>query len=135
MIKTRSAGGIILRENLILIASQHGTSWSLPKGHLEGEEREIDAAKREIYEETGITELQLIKKLGSYQRYKIDKFGKENKEELKTITMFLFETNQKIINPKDKENPEAKWVTKEEVLDYLSHPQDKKFYLSVKNKI
>ena len=55
MIKTRSAGGIILRENLILIASQHGTSWSLPKGHLEGEEREIDAAKREIYEETGLT--------------------------------------------------------------------------------
>ena len=88
MIKTQSAGGIILRKNSIILASQHGTSWSLPKGHIENGENEIDAAKREIYEETGITKLRLIKKLGSYQRYKLDKYGEENKNELKTIHLF-----------------------------------------------
>ncbi len=131
---TQSAGGVVVRNNLILVVNQKGTSWSLPKGHIEGENK-LQAAKREIYEESGVTNLKLIGELGSYQRYKIGYDEKEDKTEFKTIYMFLFHTDQEVLKPVDPENPEAKWIHKEKVADLLTHPKDKEFFLSVIDKI
>ncbi len=135
MIETESAGGVVERDGLILVVSQHGTSWSLPKGHLEKGEDKIDAAKREIYEESGIKDLKFIKELGSYKRYDIDKNAQENKNEMKTIFIFHFKTNQKNLKPVDPQNPKAIWVEKEKVAELLTHPKDKEFFLSNKDKI
>jgi len=63
MKKTESSGGIVESDGLILVVNQFGTSWSLPKGHIERGENRIDAAKREICEESGIKNLKLIKSL------------------------------------------------------------------------
>lgn len=134
--KTKSAGGIVLNQDgLVLVVNQYGTSWSLPKGHIEEGESEVDAAKRETLEESGIDELYLVKELGIYQRHKIDKDGNEDKSELKTIFMYLFKTKQTVLNPIDSENPEAKWVEKEKVSELLTHSKDKDFFLSVIDKI
>ena len=111
--------------------SQHGTSWSLSKGHIEKEESVIDAARREIYEESGINKLELVRELGSYQRYKISKHGGDDQSELKTIHMFFFKTDTDDLKPIDLENPEARWVAKDEVADLLTHPKDKEFFLRV----
>jgi len=125
--RTRSAGGVILNDDgLIIVVNQKRRSWSLPKGHLKEGEDDLQAAKREIYEETGIKELTLIKELGSYERYRIF-----NESELKTITMFLFKTSEKELNPIDPENPEARWVEKEKVAELLTHPKDKEFFLKI----
>ena len=132
---TQSAGGVVVKDNLILVVSQHGTSWSLPKGHIEEGEDKVQSAKREIYEETGIRDLKFVKELGSYRRYRLNENGDEDKNELKTIYMFLFKTNQEILKPVDPENPEAKWVSKDEVADLLTHEKDKKFYLRIMNVI
>ncbi len=128
-----SAGGVVLNEQeQVLVVSQHGTSWSLPKGHIEKGEDVLTAAKREIAEESGITQLEFIKELGSYQRYRINNSGEdEDKTELKTIIMFLFKTTQNILKPIDPENPEARWIEKDKVAELLSHPKDKEFYLGV----
>jgi len=135
--QTKSAGGIVINEKgeIFLIVSQHGTSWSLPKGHIEEGEDIMTAARREIYEETGIKDLEFIKELGSYQRYKIDKNGKEDFSEFKTIFMSLFRTKEKFIKPIDPENPEARWVEKDQIAELLTHPKDKEFFLSIKDKI
>ena len=135
MIKTESAGGIVLRNGFVLVVNQRGTSWSLPKGHLEKGETPIQAAKREITEESGITDLQLIKELGNYQRYRIGKNGADDRSELKTIYLFLFRTTTKILKPLDPHNPEARWVAKDKVADLLTHPKDKEFYLSVVDRL
>src|ERR1700740_1337880 len=96
MEKTYSAGGVVTNtEGKVLIVNQNGNSWSLPKGHLEPGEDSIAAAKREIYEESGIRRLQLIRELGTYERHKIGVDGGDDPLELKVITMFLFRTNQK----------------------------------------
>jgi len=136
MIRSESAGGVVINnKGFILIVNQYGTSWSLPKGHIEGGETKVDAAKREIYEESGIKDLDLIKELGDYQRFKIDKNGNEDRSEFKTIYMFLFKTSEDILKPVDPENPQAKWINKKEVVNILTHPKDKEFYLSVLNEI
>ena len=89
------------------------------------------AAKREIYEESGIRDLELIRELGSYERYKIGVNGGDDPSELKAITMFLFRTSEKSLRPVDAENPEAKWVEKAKVALLLTHEKDKEFFRGV----
>lgn len=130
--KRESAGGVVLNNNLVLIVNQHGDSWSLPKGHIELGEGKIEAAKREIYEESGLKQLEFVKELGSYQRYRIGKGGKgESKSEIKVMSFFLFKTKQKKLKPVDPNISQARWIPKEKVAGYLTHPKDKEFYLSV----
>lgn len=129
---TVSGGGIIVGpSNKIVVVSQHGNSWSLPKGHVDPGENLVEAAIRETEEEAGITSLKLIKKLGSYKRYQIARDGSENKNELKTIHIFLFSTAQTDLQPIDPDNPEARWVSADEVEALLTHPKDKAFYASI----
>lgn len=132
---TTSAGGIVLNlKGEVLVVSQHNLSWSLPKGHVEEDEDILDAAKREIYEESGVKDLTLIKPLETYQRYKIALDGGEDKTQLKIMKMFLFTTKTMDLKPIDPHNPEARWVNKENVADLLTHPKDKEFFLKWKGE-
>ncbi len=127
MLRTKTAGGVVLCQDKVLVVNQNGNSWSLPKGHLDEGEDALTAAKREIYEESGVNDLTLIKDLGTYERFKIGENGGEDQSELKVIQMFLFTTNQKNLNPIDPGNPEARWVEKSQVADLLTHEKDKEF--------
>lgn len=127
---TESAGGVVVnRRGQVLVVSQHGTSWSLPKGRIEEGEDLLTAARREIYEEAGVTQLELLKDLGSYTRYRLSATGRENRSELKTIHLFLFKTNEDELKPVDPENPQAVWVEKSDVPALLTHPKDAEFFL------
>jgi 8-oxo-dGTP pyrophosphatase MutT (NUDIX family) len=133
MMKTHSAGGVVTNsEGKVLVVSQHGTSWSLPKGHIDPGEDALVAARREIYEESGIRDLELIRELGSYERHRIGVNGGEDRSEWKIITMFLFRTSEKLLKPVDPENPEAKWVERSKVARLLTHEKDKEFFHGVK---
>src|SRR5256885_8335085 len=69
MLRTRTAGGVVVNAaGEILVVSQRGTSWSLPKGHIDPGEDALEAAKREIWEESGVSELELVRELGTYER-------------------------------------------------------------------
>ncbi len=133
MIKTHSAGGVVTNsEGKVLVVSQHGTSWSLPKGHIDPGEDALGAARREIYEESGIRDLEFVRELGSYERHKIGVNGGDDRSELKVITMFLFRTSEKLLKPVDSDNPEAKWVEKSKVARLLTHEKDREFFQRVK---
>ena len=127
--KVECAGGIIFNQkNEVAIVNQNHDSWSLPKGHIDEGETPIDAAIREIYEETGIINPTLIKKVGVYERYRIGLDGNDDLSELKRIHIFLFKSTQKILKPIDKNNPEAKWIDTKEVENYLTHREDINFF-------
>ncbi len=132
MIHTESAGGVVLNaEGRVLLVSQHGTSWSLPKGHLEAGETPLEAALREIREETGVTRLELVRPLGSYSRHRLGADGDEDLSELKTIHLFLFRTDEAELAPVDADNPEARWVERERVAGLLTHAKDREFFASI----
>ena len=127
---------VLSSEGKVLVVDQNGDSWSLPKGHPDEGETLLEAAKREITEESGIEKLKLIKRLGSYQRYRIGKNGVgEDKSELKKIHFFLFTTSQKTLKPRDRENQTAIWVNKENVATKLTHPKDSQFFNKVIGEI
>jgi 8-oxo-dGTP pyrophosphatase MutT (NUDIX family) len=87
-----SAGAIILREveGRLKIALAHhqraSKPWVLPKGHVEEGESLEQAALREIYEEAGLDDVQLIKHLGTIMRESVKRNGDV---EQKTIHLYL----------------------------------------------
>jgi 8-oxo-dGTP pyrophosphatase MutT (NUDIX family) len=132
MRKTRSAGGVVVNaDGEVLVVSQRGTSWSLPKGHIDPGESALEAARREIYVESGIRDLELIGELGTYERRKIGVNGGDDRSELKAITMFLFRTSERLLRPVDPDNPEARWVERSKVATLLTHERDKEFFRGV----
>lgn len=131
------AGGVVLNANGdVLVVSQHGDSWSLPKGHVDEGEETLAAAIREIKEESGITELVFVRELGTYERHRIGKDGiGDDLSELKQMTMYLFTTTEMDLVPEDPENPEARWVKKDQVALLLTHPKDAAFFESVQDTL
>lgn len=135
-IKHHSAGGVVINgRGQVVLVSQFGKSWSLPKGHVEEGEEVLETAKREIYEETGLTQLDFVEELGSYVRPIMIGPNKVNPNILKKLTFFLFKTSQEKLLPVDPHNPQAVWVEAEKALDLLHHQKDKEFLESVKGKI
>jgi ADP-ribose pyrophosphatase YjhB (NUDIX family) len=127
--RSTSGGGVVLnKDGDVLVVSQSGTSWSLPKGRVDAGEDPLAAAKREIYEESGVIDLAYVKELGSYERFAIGLNGGEDSSRLKTIVMFMFTTKQMLLNPVDPANPEARWVPQDQVEALLTHPKDKEFF-------
>lgn len=132
MKKTHSAGGVVLNgRGEVLVVNQNRDSWSLPKGHLDPGETALQAAQREVAEESGITELRLIRELGTYERPKIARDGGDDLSEIKILTFFLFETSQTELKPTDPHNPEARWVSKKDVEPLLTHPKDREFFRKI----
>ena len=131
---TTSAGGVVINDKgeVVVVSSKGSTFWSLPKGHVDPGEDAITAAKREIYEESGISQLEFIRELGTYERYKRGLDGNDILRERKLIVLFLFKTDEKKLEPKDPHNPEARWVKKEEVSKLLTHQKDKEFFEKIR---
>jgi ADP-ribose pyrophosphatase YjhB (NUDIX family) len=132
-----SAGGVVVGPgNKIVVVNQNGDSWSLPKGHLEENEDPEDAATREIFEESGIQDVKIIDKLGEYERTTTGYGGVgEQTDNIKHITIFLCITNQTELAPIDPNNPEAIWMSIQDVADKLTHPKDKEFFYSITPKL
>lgn len=129
--RTISAGGVVLNtKRQVLVVNQRGNSWSLPKGHLDPGEQLLDAARREIHEEAGVADVELVHYLGSYERYRIGKAGGEDRTEAKELHFFLFTSNQQRLVPVDAEHhPEARWVSPDQVAAMLTHPRDREFFI------
>lgn len=63
MKKERSAGAILFRKNKeakYLLLHYEAGHWDFPKGHIEEKETDIDTIKREVREETGIEDIQIV---------------------------------------------------------------------------
>jgi 8-oxo-dGTP pyrophosphatase MutT (NUDIX family) len=132
-----NAGGVVLNsKEEVAVVSQHGNSWSLPKGGIDPGEEALAAARREIAEETGITELQYIRDLGTYERSAIAKGGiGEDVTARRRNHFFLFTTTQMDLAPSDPVNPEARWVPIDAVAALLTHPKDKEFFVAIKDSL
>lgn len=121
----QSAGGVILRNNKVVIVAQRARTFSFPKGHINNREDPLQAAYREIYEESGLAQKDLIfiRKLETYTR----PAGGTGKP--KDLHMFLFTTDKEELMPTDKDNPEAKWVDIKETHKHLTYKEDVEFFL------
>ncbi|MBR4391635.1 MAG: NUDIX domain-containing protein [Bacteroidales bacterium] len=59
-----AAGGVVVKDGAVAVIERHGIP-DLPKGHVEEGESVVEAAVREVEEETGLTGLQVVSQLPS----------------------------------------------------------------------
>jgi len=95
--------------------------WDLPKGHIEKGEKLEDTVKREVEEETGLTDIQFIKGFKETIRY-FFKWGDKNI--LKFVTFYLAETKTKDVKISE-EHIGYKWLPYPGVIKQLTYKNAK----------
>ena len=125
--------GIILlnKNNKIFVAkridTQKGNYWQMPQGGVDLNEKLLQAAKRELEEETSIKSIELIKEFDEWLEYNLPKNllgkiwkGKYRGQKQKWFVM-KFLGNDKEINIKTKhpEFLEWKWIEIDNITDFV----------------
>jgi transcription antitermination protein NusB len=124
------AGGVIYCKTdnglkFVTILDAYG-KWTFPKGHVEAEEKIEDTAKREIGEEVGLKEIKLISKIGETD-YEVHQ--PQMPPFIKRVHFFLFESpDQPLVVEQAEEIRDAKWATKEEVLNILDYQNAREIF-------
>ena len=114
----QAAGGLVERADNKLLFIYRNNKWDLPKGGIEKKELIIDAAKREVIEETGVADIIVQNQLS--ETYHIFKKGKRFRLKktywFKMSTTFMGKTN-----PQTEEGIERiEWVPKDKIQDILN---------------
>jgi len=127
----RAAGVIIIRREgkhtffLLLeyprVSDSSDTYWDLPKGHIEKGEKELDAAKREAFEETGLKDIEVIDGFKEWIKYS---FRSEGKLITKVVTFYLASTHQEKITI-SYEHTGYIWLPYKEALAKLTYDNAK----------
>ncbi len=95
--KEITAGIVVYRKTIeglkFLLLYHRGQYWNFPKGHVELEERSLDAAIRETAEETGLkrSDIRIIPGFKEYERF----YFKKGKDTIfKVVIIYLAETRE-----------------------------------------
>ncbi len=114
-----AAGGIVQNNKKELLFIYRLEKWDLPKGKMEIGENPERCALREVEEETGVTGLQLKKKIGeTYHTY--DAFGKQF---LKTTHWFYLTCSgtQNLVPQTEEDITAIKWVATKDIKEPVAN--------------
>ena len=143
----RTGVGIILlnSENKIFVGKRKdnpGDKWQMPQGGVENDENFLTAMRRELYEETSIKNIKIIKEINQVYEYELPKRligiiwkGKFRGQKQKWfITKFLGNEKEINLNTKQPEFIEWKWIDAEKLPEVIVDFK-KNLYLSLLKEI
>jgi len=128
----RNGVGIVVlnKENKVFVAKRidnPGNFWQMPQGGIDDGEDFLTAAYRELYEETSIKKVELIKELNGILTYELPDHllgiiwkGKYKGQKQKWFLMRYMGKDEEInINTKKPEFLEWKWVEIDAITDFV----------------
>ena len=121
-----SAGGVVLRgEQVVVIvpmrrAPDGSRVLALPKGHVDPGETTLQAAEREVREETGVS-VELVRELGEVRYW----YRRDGRTIPKSVTFYLFSYLSGDTADHDDEVEEARWIGLREAQTALSHTAER----------
>jgi len=116
------AGFVVYRKTSdgikFLMLYRRGNYWNFPKGHFKPGERSIDAALRELEEETGIkkSELRIAPNFRAYERFS---FRIGNEHIYDTVILFLAETHKAEVKLTPREHSGYAWFLYNDALNVI----------------
>jgi 8-oxo-dGTP pyrophosphatase MutT (NUDIX family) len=133
----KSAGGVVLGAGgtIVLVRNQVSTKWFFPKGGIDEGEDDETAARREIEEEAGLTNLEYLGDLGTYTRPRIHKDGSYDTNEMKEIHMFLFSMDESQTPTASHEIAEVCLAPYMDVAELLEDAKDRVWFMGVFRRI
>ena len=135
MPREKSAGAIIFRKengNIYYLLLHYGSGyWGFAKGHIEGDESEEETTRREVAEETSITDLKIIPGFKKIEKYFFRQYKEKGpKEQLKG---YLDPKKGPALSLKSLEKKETPWVFKL-VAFFLAETKTKEIKISSEHK-
>lgn len=137
IVREPTAGGIVFRRNIkgeveVLLIQDHKDRWTIPKGHIEEGETAQEAARREIGEEAGLHDIDMLGWLGKIHfRYRrIDKLVLITQQ----VYLMRVKTSGNEIQKEDWMNG-IKWFSFNEALDLIEYEDIGKLMLLAMKRI
>jgi len=116
-----SAGGVVLKDGQVCVivpkkkTANGKSALALPKGHLDPGETALEAATREVREETGLV-CELVRDLGEVTYW----YRREAKSIHKSVVFFEFRQVGGDFSDHDDEVDSAEWMPVDDALDALT---------------
>jgi 8-oxo-dGTP pyrophosphatase MutT (NUDIX family) len=117
-----SAGGVVVHDGQVLVivptrrAADGSQVLALPKGHLDEGETIVQAATREVHEETGMV-VESVQELGEVHYW----YMRDRRRIAKSVHFFLFRLLGGDLADHDDEVLEARWMALSEAQKALSY--------------
>jgi bis(5'-nucleosidyl)-tetraphosphatase len=105
--------------NIFLIQHAHGRYWGFPKGHAEAGESELDAASRELKEETNLDIVRLLQQEPLQEQYQ---FVVNKRRIHKRVLYFVAEVSGSVVLQK-KEISNGMWLPITEAFEQVTHSE------------
>jgi 8-oxo-dGTP pyrophosphatase MutT (NUDIX family) len=121
-----SAGGVVVRDEQVVVivptrrAADGSRVLALPKGHVDPGETPVQAAEREVREETGVVAAP-VTELGETRYW----YRRDGRTIGKSVAFFLFEYREGDIRDHDDEVEEVRWIPIEQAERELSHSAER----------
>ncbi|MEC4987008.1 MAG: NUDIX domain-containing protein [Oscillatoria sp. PMC 1068.18] len=115
-------------EHLFLLIQHQKGHWGFPKGHSETGESPHEAACRELSEETGIQDYQLLPETTFRERYE---FKKKGHLVAKEVTYFLAIVKTQKVQIQEEEIKNYAWCKFQEAMSLITYQQSQKVLAEV----
>ena len=117
-----SCGMVVINLGNILILEYPQGHWDFPKGHIEGEDdSRISAAMRELAEETGIDDIEIINGFDERTEYQFRHRGKKIE---KQVYWYIGETEMMEVEL-SHEHRNHLWLDWDQAMEMLTHIESK----------
>lgn len=129
MKKEKACGTIIIDNNKVLLIQQKQGFYGFPKGHVEGNETEVETAIRETKEETNLDVV-----VDESKRFEISYIVNDNID--KNVVYFLAKlTGENKVVAQEEEINEVLWVDIDKVEDILTFDNLKELWKEVLKEV
>jgi 8-oxo-dGTP pyrophosphatase MutT (NUDIX family) len=134
MIDEFSAGGVVVRRMegrpFVAVVRVRDEIFALPKGHPTGAESALDAARREVREETGL-ETEPVERLGEV-KYTYRRGGRQIR---KAVEFYLLDYRSGSVEDHDHEVEEALWLPLDEAAERLAYKGEREMVVAARSRV